>query len=195
MSSRTDGHQKITGRTELHHRGAIRIGNPNVVFGIHSHAVGFVLMADHVIADLQNQFLVRIEFVKLRTSGSFALKHPEIAFRIESDRRHTTCARRQNVRIGERVTERLLPLDALQCLPPRRDPILANRFLEEVYKTLALLERFPNVGGPLPGCADSAVRQLPVDTFPYRIVFKRFPDRTSVLAIAHERRRPGYWNE
>jgi len=76
-----------------------------------------------------------------------------------------------------------------------RDPILANRFLEEVYKTLALLERFPNVGGPLPGCADSAVRQLPVDTFPYRIVFKRFPDRTSVLAIAHERRRPGYWNE
>lgn len=55
--------------------------------------------------------------------------------------------------------------------------------------------RFPNSGGPVFGVADANTRQLPVDTFPYQIVFKRFPDRISVLAIAHERKRPGYWNE
>ena len=76
-----------------------------------------------------------------------------------------------------------------------RDPALADRFLDEVYKALALLERFPNLGGPVFGVDDTATRQLPVDTFPYQVVFKRFPTRTSVLAIAHERKRPGYWNE
>jgi plasmid stabilization system protein ParE len=76
-----------------------------------------------------------------------------------------------------------------------RDPQLANRFLDEVYKTLAMLERFPNIGGPVFGVHDPATRQLPVHTFPYQVVFKRFANRTSVLAIAHERKRPGYWNE
>lgn len=34
---------------------------------------------------------------------------------------------------------------------------------------------------------------LPVDTFPYHVVFETFVDRIEVLAIAHDRRRPGYW--
>ncbi len=77
----------------------------------------------------------------------------------------------------------------------KRDAELANRFLDEVYKTLALLESFPNTGGPVFGISDPATRQLPVDNFPYQVVFKRFADRLSVLAIAHDRKRPGYWNE
>lgn len=75
-----------------------------------------------------------------------------------------------------------------------RSPELADRFLDEVYKTLALLEQFPNLGGRVIGVNDSTTRQLPVDTFPYQVVFKRFARGTSVLAIAHERKRPGYWN-
>src|SRR5881398_3688797 len=43
--------------------------------------------------------------------------------------------------------------------------------------------RPPARGGPVFGVDDSATRQLPVDTFPYQVVFKRFPDRISVLAI------------
>ena len=77
----------------------------------------------------------------------------------------------------------------------KRDPELAARFIDEVYRTLGMLEQFPNVGGPVPGVNDALTRQLPVATFPYQVVFKRFQTRTSVLAIAHERRRPGYWNE
>jgi plasmid stabilization system protein ParE len=76
-----------------------------------------------------------------------------------------------------------------------RDPELANRFLDEVYAALGMLERFPNAGGPVFGVNDPDTRQLPVDTFPYQIVFKRLKDRTAVLAIAHERRKPGYWND
>ena len=76
-----------------------------------------------------------------------------------------------------------------------RDPELANRFLDEVYKVLALLERFPETGGMAFGIDDPEIRQLPVDNFPYQIVFKRLPHRTSILAIAHERKKPGYWNE
>jgi plasmid stabilization system protein ParE len=77
----------------------------------------------------------------------------------------------------------------------QRDPQLADRFLDEVYKALDMLERFPHTGGPVFGIDDPATRQLPVDNFPYQIVFKRFAYRTSVLAIAHERKKPGYWNE
>ncbi len=76
-----------------------------------------------------------------------------------------------------------------------RDPALASRFVDEVYRTLALLEQFPETGGRVFGNDDPATRQLPLHDFPFQIVFKRFPTRTSVLAIAHERKRPGYWNE
>jgi len=37
-------------------------------------------------------------------------------------------------------------------------------------------------------------RRLPVNDFPYHVVFEEFPDRIEVLAIAHDRRRPGYWS-
>lgn len=75
-----------------------------------------------------------------------------------------------------------------------RDPQLADRFLDEVYKVLGLLEQFPNIGGPVFGVTDPDTRQLPVDTFPYQVVFKRMKHRTAILAVAHERRKPGYWN-
>ena len=77
----------------------------------------------------------------------------------------------------------------------QRDPELANRFLDEVYKVLGLLEQFPNVGSRVFGVTDPATRQMPVDTFPYHVVFRRLADRISILAIAHDRKRPGYWNE
>ena len=75
-----------------------------------------------------------------------------------------------------------------------RDPDIARRFLDEVFGAIALLEQFPGTGGPVFGIDDPDIRQLPVENFPYQVVFKRFNDRLSVLAIAHERRKPGYWD-
>jgi len=65
-----------------------------------------------------------------------------------------------------------------------RDPELANRFLDEVYRALGLLEQFPNTGGPVFGTNDPDIRKLPIDNFPYQIVFKKLKHRVSVLAIA-----------
>ena len=57
-----------------------------------------------------------------------------------------------------------------------------------------MLEQFPNIGGRVWGIDDNNTRQLAVDNFPYYIVFKRLKYRTAVLAIAHDRKEPGYWN-
>ena len=76
-----------------------------------------------------------------------------------------------------------------------RDPELANRFLAEVYRALGLLEQFPDTGGPVFGVTDVNTRQLPVDNFPYQVIFKKLNHRTAILAIAHERKNPGYWND
>ena len=76
-----------------------------------------------------------------------------------------------------------------------RDPELAERFLDEIYKTLGLLERFPDVGGMVFGVTDPTIRQLPVENFPYHIVFKKTALRTIVLGIVHNRMKPGSWNE
>jgi plasmid stabilization system protein ParE len=74
-----------------------------------------------------------------------------------------------------------------------RDADVAQRFTDEVARTLELIERFPATGAPVPGVSDNQVRRLPVHNFPYHIVFITLPDRVSVLAIAHDRRKPGYW--
>jgi plasmid stabilization system protein ParE len=76
-----------------------------------------------------------------------------------------------------------------------RNEDVARRFAFEVSQALALLEEFPFSGGFVPGIQDPAIRQVPVRKFPYHLVFIRLADRISVLAIAHNRRKPGYWNE
>ncbi len=70
---------------------------------------------------------------------------------------------------------------------------VADRFVAEVTRTLELIEAFPLTGGAVPGVADAEIRRLPVHNFPYHVVFLRLPDRIAVLAIAHDRRKPGYW--
>ena len=74
-----------------------------------------------------------------------------------------------------------------------RNSEIAERFVEEVARTLELIERFPMTGAPVPGVDDKDIRRLPVHNFPYHVVFLRLPDRIAVLAVAHDRRRPGYW--
>ena len=76
-----------------------------------------------------------------------------------------------------------------------RNAEVGERFAAEVRHALQHLEQFPSTGAFVPGVADSDVRRLPVHNFPYHIVFVRLADHISVLAIAHDRRRPGYWYE
>src|SRR5204863_8022775 len=78
-------------------------------------------------ADLQDEFRVRIELEQLRLAAVRALKHPEVAFRIERHRRDPAETGGQVVRVRERVTQRLLPLHALQRLPRNAVSLTAQR--------------------------------------------------------------------
>ena len=51
----------------------------------------------------------------------------------------------------------------------------------------------PRVGTPVPGVSDQTIRRRPVRRFPYHVVYMELSDRLQMLAIAHDRRRPGYW--
>jgi plasmid stabilization system protein ParE len=74
-----------------------------------------------------------------------------------------------------------------------RNEAVAERFAAEVRQTLRHLEQFPGSGAVVPGVADPAVRRLPVHNFPYHVIFVRLEQHITVIAIAHDRRRPGYW--
>lgn len=74
-----------------------------------------------------------------------------------------------------------------------RDPRVAERFVSETRNTLLLIEEFPGIGTRVPGINDPDVRQMPVHTFPYSVVFVNLPDGHEVVAFAHTRQRPGYF--
>lgn len=73
-----------------------------------------------------------------------------------------------------------------------RNSEIAGRFVREVEHTLELIERFPKTGARI-SLVDGLARRLLVAGFPYHVVFEDLIDRIEVLAIAHDRRRPGYW--
>lgn len=74
-----------------------------------------------------------------------------------------------------------------------RNAEVADRFIAGVQRTLTLIEQFPSSGGPVPGVREPGIRRMPIHNFPYHIVFVEFATRISVLAVAHDRRKPAYW--
>ncbi|HEX6084797.1 MAG TPA: type II toxin-antitoxin system RelE/ParE family toxin [Thermoanaerobaculia bacterium] len=74
-----------------------------------------------------------------------------------------------------------------------RDVRVADRFVAEMRRTLELVATFPQIGGRVSHIDDANIRQMPIHTFPYYVVFVNLPDRLEVVAIAHNRRQPGYF--
>jgi toxin ParE1/3/4 len=66
-------------------------------------------------------------------------------------------------------------------------------FIRMVDRAIAQIESVPRSGSPVPGVADAAIRRILVRRFPYHVVYIELSDRVQVLAVAHQRRRPGYW--
>lgn len=64
------------------------------------------------------------------------------------------------------------------------------RFADAVDRTLAMIAAFP-VAFPLLYSPD--IRSAKVERFPYRVVYLVLDDHVDVLAVAHAKRRPGYW--
>jgi plasmid stabilization system protein ParE len=66
---------------------------------------------------------------------------------------------------------------------------LGKSFATEVQRTIALIRQFPDAGSPL----GARRRRVLVDRFPYSVAYRRDTDSVVVIAVAHQRRRPGYW--
>ena len=66
---------------------------------------------------------------------------------------------------------------------------LGRLFSAEVQRIVSLIREYPDAGAAV----RLPVRRTLVDRFPYAIVYRRDRESILVLAIAHQRQRPGYW--
>ena len=72
---------------------------------------------------------------------------------------------------------------------------LGIEFFDAVDATFEQVSRLPKAGALVRRVpVDLQVRRAPVKRFPYHVVYLEAPSTIRVLAIAHDRRRPGYWS-
>jgi plasmid stabilization system protein ParE len=71
----------------------------------------------------------------------------------------------------------------------RNVPGLGERFGREVYEIIEQLLRYPGIGSPI----DPNLRRIALVRFPYYLIYDHTPDVLRLVAVAHTRRRPGYW--
>jgi toxin ParE1/3/4 len=70
-------------------------------------------------------------------------------------------------------------------------PGLGERFDAEIREAAAVLLEYPEIGAAM----DPELRKLVLDRFPYSLIYSLTSENVYVLAVAHERRPPGYWAE
>ncbi|HET6572157.1 MAG TPA: type II toxin-antitoxin system RelE/ParE family toxin [Fimbriiglobus sp.] len=71
-------------------------------------------------------------------------------------------------------------------------PGLGAEFRKAVEDAIATLQAAPQIAAVYPGVR---CRQYIMTAFPYSIVYADRTDLIYVLAVAHHRRRPGYWKK
>ena len=71
----------------------------------------------------------------------------------------------------------------------QRSPIAADGLVVEFTAARDLLVQFPHSGSPRAG----GFRQLVINRFAYKIVYRVEGDIIRVYAFAHQKRKPGYW--
>lgn len=65
-----------------------------------------------------------------------------------------------------------------------------ERFRNAVYAVREMISRFPEIGARYPG---TPCRQHVMIDFPYSVIYAESTDAIEIIAIAHAKRRPGYW--
>lgn len=71
-----------------------------------------------------------------------------------------------------------------------RSDLAAGRFAEEMDQAVGQLsvtpERFPK--------HMHGMQRFLMDRFPYLLIYRELKDRVRVVAVAHAKQRPGYWD-
>jgi len=68
---------------------------------------------------------------------------------------------------------------------------LGLRFVTAIEATAERISTNPEAGAPLAG----GFRKRIVPGFPYNIIYRAWEDYIYLVAVAHHRRRPGYWRD
>ena len=68
-------------------------------------------------------------------------------------------------------------------------PGLGDAFLDDVERAIESIRESPRIGAPI----GRAFRRAILRRFPFTIVYAEDNDELVIVAIAHDRRRPGYW--
>jgi plasmid stabilization system protein ParE len=72
-----------------------------------------------------------------------------------------------------------------------RNPVAAESFIEELDHAIAQIGEFPDAGTPYV----SGTRRCVMRRFPFTIIYRELGRAIEVVAVAHGRRKPGYWTE
>jgi plasmid stabilization system protein ParE len=65
---------------------------------------------------------------------------------------------------------------------------LGDRFLDAVSKNIRHISEFPYAGKEV-----GELRAIAVRSFPYSVFYGTDEDEVVIVAVAHYRKRPGYW--
>jgi len=66
---------------------------------------------------------------------------------------------------------------------------IALAFSLELERSNRLIRQFPRIGTP----SVRATRRLLLQGFPFAVIYEPRADEIVIVAVAHERLRPGYW--
>jgi hypothetical protein len=95
------------------------------------------------------------------------------------------------VRLSPEAIDELL--EAAEWYRARR-PGLESEFLAEVDRVLPLIGSSPTAFPRLLDApADLVIRRALLPRFPYALIIMDLGEHVRVLAVAHAKRRPGYW--
>ena len=68
---------------------------------------------------------------------------------------------------------------------------IANAFVSEFERVVALLEQNQQIGTP----ADQGLRVHPFRRFPYSVIYREATAGPQIYAVSHQRREPVYWED
>jgi toxin ParE1/3/4 len=68
---------------------------------------------------------------------------------------------------------------------------LSLEYLGEVENAVNFLIQYPEAGSKV----RDSIRRTTLPKFPYSLIYRVLDDQIRILAVAHHRRRPEYWND
>jgi plasmid stabilization system protein ParE len=66
---------------------------------------------------------------------------------------------------------------------------IAAAFVSEIESSIERLRSYPELGNAV----SKRLRRLPLQKFPYSLIYHFNSDVLTIVAVAPQRRRPGYW--